>query len=372
MNTPPSPWYTVSNLADVFSPALLVYPDRAEENVRRMLAMISRPDRLRPHMKTHKMAELIRMQMDLGISKFKCATIAESELVATCGAQDILFAYQPVGPNIKRLVELAARFPNIKFSTIVDNAAITRELSDAFHAAARQVDVLVDIDCGMHRSGIPADTEAFELYKTITRSPGLRSGGLHVYDGHLHQTDLAERTADANAGYAMAGGFREKLIRNGMAVPTIVMGGTPTFPIHARHPDVECSPGTCVLWDASYAKKLPDLDFLPAAILLTRVISKPGQNRLCLDLGHKAVAAENPHPRVEFLNLPDATAVIHSEEHLVVETAAAPQFAVGDCIYGVPRHICPTVALHAEAIVIRNQRASESWKVAARNRVISI
>src|SRR5207302_169959 len=84
-------------------------------------------------------------------------------------------------------------------------------------------------------------------------------------------------------------------------------GGTPTFPIHARRADLECSPGTCVFWDASSASKLPDLSFLPAALVLTRVISKPAPDRLCLDLGHKALASEMPHPRVQFLNLPDKT-----------------------------------------------------------------
>jgi D-serine deaminase-like pyridoxal phosphate-dependent protein len=152
----------------------------------------------------------------------------------------------------------------------------------------------------------------------------------------------------------------------------IVAGGTPTFPIHARRPEVECSPGTCVLWDAGYAASCPDLDFLHAALVLTRVISKPSNSRLCLDLGHKAIAAEKPHPRVQFLNLPDANAVTHSEEHLVIETSRANEFAVGDVLYGVPRHVCPTVALHAEAVVIRNGIAEDKWKIAARDRRLSV
>jgi D-serine deaminase-like pyridoxal phosphate-dependent protein len=125
------------------------------------------------------------------------------------------------------------------------------------------------------------------------------------------------------------------------------------------------------LWDAGYATKLPDMNFLPAALLLTRVVSKPGANRLCLDLGHKAVASENPHPRVEFLDLPDAKAVMHSEEHLVVETARAGQFPVGTCLYGIPWHICPTVALYSEAVVVRNGRAQAQWAIVARARKLT-
>jgi D-serine deaminase-like pyridoxal phosphate-dependent protein len=132
------------------------------------------------------------------------------------------------------------------------------------------------------------------------------------------------------------------------------------------------SPGTTVLWDAGYAKKLPDLAFLPAAVLLARVVSKPGPGRLCLDLGHKAVGSEMPPPRVLFLNLPDAIPVIHSEEHLVVETPAAGEVALGACVYGVPWHICPTVALHEEAFVVRDGGVSGVWRVTARARRLSI
>jgi D-serine deaminase-like pyridoxal phosphate-dependent protein len=127
-----------------------------------------------------------------------------------------------------------------------------------------------------------------------------------------------------------------------------------------------------VLWDFGYSTKFLDLDFLHAAVVLTRVVSKPGANRLCLDLGHKAIAAENPPPRVQFLNLPDATAIAHSEEHLVIETGRANEFSVGDCLYGVPRHICPTVALYSEATVAHEGKATERWRITARERVLTI
>ena len=117
---------------------------------------------------------------------------------------------------------------------------------------------------------------------------------------------------------------------------------------------------------------MPDLPFAPAALVLTRVISKPGQNRLCLDLGHKAIAAENPPPRVQFLDLPEATTLMHNEEHLVLETPGAAEFSVGDVLYGIPRHICPTVALHAQAVVIESGRAGPSWKIVARDRILTI
>jgi D-serine deaminase-like pyridoxal phosphate-dependent protein len=106
-------------------------------------------------------------------------------------------------------------------------------------------------------------------------------------------------------------------------------------------------------------------------VLLTRVISRPGTNRLCLDLGHKSVASEMPHPRAIFPAIPDARAVVHSEEHLVVETAHAADFAVGTAVYALPWHICPTVALHDRVQVVRNGRRVDEWQVTARVRKLS-
>ena len=362
-------WYDVKNVGEILSPALLIYAERVEENVRRMIAMVGDFARLRPHIKTHKMAEMIEVQVALGIRKFKCATLAEARMAAGHGAEDILFAYQPVGPNIELLLKLQASFPHVRFSCLADNPTSGRELASAAANARTQLEVLIDLDIGQHRTGIAPDEHALELYRLIASLPALKPGGLHAYDGHLHQTDVAERAAACDAAFAPVETLRRKLEREGMPVPRIVTSGTPTFPMHARRADVECSPGTCVFWDAGYAKNLPDLNFLPAAVLLTRVVSKPTSNRLCLDLGHKAVASEMPHPRVAFLNLDDAKPVVHSEEHLVVETPHASAFAVGDVIYGIPWHICPTVALHSEVVVISDGRAEDRWKVVARDRV---
>ena len=405
-------WFKVEGAGALPSPALLVYRQRVEENLRRMVALAGGAERLRPHIKTHKMREMIELQLALSITKFKCATIAEAEMAAAAGAPDLLLAYQPVGPNVQRLAELRAAFPRTKFSVVCDDAAAVRELSKIVQAArpasgagvspatpgvtpaamgrgqagpeggrdAREhrrdacatLEVLLDIDVGQHRTGVPAGPKAAELYRLIAASPGLKPGGLHAYDGHISDSDPAARAAACDAAFAPVLALQRELLAAGLPVPRIVAGGTPTFPIHARRGDVECSPGTCVFWDAAYAGKLADLPFLPAALVLTRVVSKPGPNRLCLDLGHKAIASEMPHPRVQFLNLADAAAVVHSEEHLVVESARVGEFQVGDCLYGVPRHICPTVALHSAAVVIENQAVIGAWKVAARDRRLTI
>src|SRR5262249_15549379 len=147
-------WFDLNNAAEVPSPALLVYPDRIEENIRRMIGIAGGTDRLRPHIKTNKMSEVVQRLLAHGITKMKCATIAEAEMAAGCGVPDVWLAYQPVGPNIRRLLDLAQIYPKPRFSSIADNADSLRALSAAADAASARVEVLLDINCGQHRTGV--------------------------------------------------------------------------------------------------------------------------------------------------------------------------------------------------------------------------
>ena len=102
-----SDWYRIANEDEISSPALLIYPDRIAENIRRMIAIAGAASRLRPHVKTHKMPEVIRLCLAQGIDRFKASTIAEVEMTAGAGGRDILLAYPVVGPAAARLVALA-------------------------------------------------------------------------------------------------------------------------------------------------------------------------------------------------------------------------------------------------------------------------
>ncbi len=365
-------WYQLTNEAEVASPALLLFEERIESNLQLMIKLAGGPDRLRPHVKTHKLGPLVRRQIELGIKKFKAATVAEAEMCAMAGAPDVLLAMPPMGPAIGRFCALAQKYPETRWSTLADDAGAIRDLGAAASARGLTLDVFLDVDCGQHRTGVPPGAAAEELYRAIASTAGLRAAGLHAYDGHNHVADPIARRKMCDADFVPVLEMRQRLLGAGLPVPALVSGGSPTFPFHAEHPDRECSPGTTVLWDFGYGDMVPDLPFLPAAVLLTRVVSKPGPNRLCLDLGHKAVAAENPHPRVRLIELPDAVAVSQSEEHLVVETPRAAEFAVGTALHGIPRHVCPTVALYSEATVVRAGTAVECWPIAARARRITI
>ncbi len=366
--------YALRDPSELLSPGVLVYRNLVRQNLQGMIAMARGADRLRPHVKTHKMAEIVRMAESMGIRKHKVATLAEAEMVAAAGGADVLVSYPLIGPNLKRFTNLVRGYRNTIFRATVDDPDSARALSAAVAGLDRPVPVLVDLEIGMGRTGIEPGESAAELYALVDRLPNLVADGLHAYDGQIHDTDVAERRKVTQVGIERVLALRDRILKLGMAVPRLVLGGTPTFPIHAELdvPGVECSPGTTVLHDDSYSSRYPDLNFTPAALLLTRVVSHPRPGRLCLDLGHKAVAADPSGPRARFLDIDDARPVMHSEEHLVIETPQADRFPIGTAMLAIPTHICPTVALHRRAYVIEDGAVVGQWEVTARDRVLGI
>jgi len=350
----------------VASPALLVYPERIRYNIQQMIRVAGNPQRLRPHVKTHKCREIVAMQQAAGISKFKCATIAEAEMLAQCQVRDVLLAYQPTGPNAARLLELGRRYPKTEFSALVDNIKTAEEVSRVASQAGRTLGLFVDLDVGMHRTGITPGPEAAALKACLEHSKNLNFRGWHIYDGHIRHSEFELRRQAVEQVFEAV----NDLISD--SSKEVVAGGSPTFPVHALNPKFNLSPGTCLLWDQGYSRILPDQEFWNAAVLLTRIISKPGTGLLSLDLGHKALASEMPHPRVYFPDLEQVEFPGHSEEHLVVRSLQAGDFQVGDVLYGIPMHICPTTALHQELLVIEKGQVVDRWKVYARDRRISV
>ena len=366
------PWYSIDNEEDVPSPALLVYPDRIQENLRRMISLVGDVSRLRPHVKTHKIPQIIAMKRALGIDKFKVATIAEAEMTAAAGGKDILFAYQPVGPNVRRFVELIQRFPGTRFSALVDNPESLLKIASFAKSQGVVARLYIDLNVGMNRTGIAPGSDAAALYRRLSKTEGVCAGGIHAYDGHLHETDLAKLTEQADQAFEPVWQLTDALKKEGFPVPNIIAAGTPTSSLLAKHEGIEVGLGTTVLWDFGQSETSPDLDFQNAAVLLARVISRPTANRICIDLGHKAVASEMAQPRVRWFGLEDALIATHSEEHMVLETSKRDAFPVGTVVYGIPRHICPTVALHNEVWCVKDRLAGEKWPVVARTRCITI
>jgi D-serine deaminase-like pyridoxal phosphate-dependent protein len=367
-------WFHVEREEALPSPSLLVYRDRLRHNLNETLRIAGDPARLRPHVKTHKMVEVVRRQLAMHITRFKAATIAEAEMCAEAGAADVLVAMPCVGGNAARLASLAKARPDLRLSTLADSEDTVRSLASAAQQAGVTLGVFIDIDCGMGRTGIVPGREAALVARSIHDVPALHFAGIHAYDGHLHTSDPETRRQACEEAMAPVVAFKEEFVGEGLPVEEFCAGGSPTFPFHASHADRTLSPGTTVFWDFGYADQMPDLDFLPAAVLLTRVISRPGHNRITVDLGHKAVAAENPHPRVRFLEFEgeDPPVVMQSEEHLVLEVENASRFRIGQALHGIPRHICPTVALHGEVHLIDGGVACDVWPVSARDRRLTV
>jgi D-serine deaminase-like pyridoxal phosphate-dependent protein len=366
-----SNWYQITNESEIPSPALLVYPDRIESNISKIIQIAGGADRLRPHVKTHKMPEIIRLQMNSGINKFKCATIAEAEMVARCGAPDILLAIQPVGPNLERFFKLKKEFKDLKISCIADNEEVIVQISDMARKTQLETGVWLDINNGMNRSGVMPGEKAARLYKRIMDSPMLVAEGLHVYDGHIHESDFNRRQEICQDAFAPVQALIAELKREGIEPVKVIAGGTPTFPIHAARKDSETSPGTLILWDWGYSTSFTDMSYLHAAVLLTRIISKPGKELLCIDLGHKAVASEMPQPRIKILGIEKYTIAGHNEEHMVIRTPLADKYKTGDVFYCVPYHICPTVDRYDTVYVVNKHTVTAIWNVEARKRIIT-
>ena len=362
--------YRLDELDRVDSPALLVFPEVIGENIDRAVAMTDTPEGncLRPHIKTVKCREIAQMAMARGIHRFKCSTVSEGELLGSVGAREVLLNYQLSAVKAHRWRKLQELYPATEFASLVDNETSARMLADIF--ALHPLTVYIDVNVGMDRTGIkPADVESLLLH--IGTLKGLHVRGLHVYDGHLHDPDPEIRRAVTTRVYEEVDGLRRKLAP-AFGELELVMGGSASFPYYIGKPNTTVSPGTFYLWDAGYARNIPELPFEPAALILTRIISIVDEHTICLDVGSKAVAADPPQPRVVFPGIAEYTIRLQSEEHLVLTVPDSSSYRVGQAFYAVPWHVCPTVNLYDELLPVVDGEVGEPWSVAARSRKITI
>ncbi len=366
-------WFEVENVSELDSPSLLIYKDRVAENIKVMVQIAGGTERLMVHVKTNKMPEIVKMMLANGILKFKCATIAEAEMVASAGGKYIVIAHQLVGPKIERLVRLQKMYPDVFFASLLDCSENAIKTNEIFEENQLIANVFVDINNGMNRSGHPLNGELLPLYQNLLSMPHLNVWGLHVYDGHLREPNFDVRKHQIDEGFVDVQAFIDTLSELNLPRPMLIAGGTPAFTSHAMRANTFCSPGTCVLWDWGYGDKLSEQTFDYAALVLTRIISKPQEGLIAVDMGHKAIAAENAiDKRIRFLNLEYYELLSQSEEHGVLRVENWDKLQVGDVLYGVPYHICPTVNLYDEAYVVENGRSDKIWEISARKRKISI
>ena len=368
------PWdhrYRVSGIDDVLTPALVVYPDFIASNIAQTLRLLGGDaDRWRVHIKTAKLGYTLHMLVERGVRNFKCATTLELLMACQSGATDVLVAYPLMGANARRVREIADDFQGIRISVLAENKEQARQWQGS------RVGLFLDINPGMNRTGVEQSDakKVVGLARTIAEH-GLEFRGLHYYDGQYGGMDERERTAAAHAGYHRLLQLVDELQRAGMGVPEVVTAGTPTFPCSLAYEGFRragfihrCSPGTVVYHDAtSLAELRREYGYMPAVLVVSRVVSRPHEGIVTCDAGHKSVSADAGVPTCLVVGHPELTPLGPSEEHLPMKAASAgPE--VGEELYLLPRHVCPTVNNFDCALLVRDGQIEAVEKVSARGR----
>lgn len=364
--------YFVSATENVLTPALVIYPDVVAANIERTLELLSGDaDRWRVHIKTAKLGHTLRMLIGRGIRNFKCATTLELLVACRNGAGDVLLAYPVMGANACRTRDIAKEFQQVRISVLAENQEQVRQWSGS------PVGIFIDINPGMNRTGIEQTQrdKVLALTRQISRA-GLEFRGLHYYDGQYGGLEAGERTQAAHRGYDRLLEIVGELERSGMYVPEVITSGTPTFPCSLAYEGFQrgnfvhrASPGTIVYCDATSLEQLPEYGYRPAALVLARVVSCPHPGIVTCDAGHKTISADAGVPTCAVIGHPELTPLAPSEEHLPIAiTGEATSPEIGEVLYLLPRHICPTVNNFDYALLVQNGNVEAIESVSARGR----
>jgi D-serine deaminase-like pyridoxal phosphate-dependent protein len=365
------PRFPVTAADEVLTPALVVYPEIVLANIERTLDLLSSDaNRWRVHIKTAKLGYTLRLLVDRGVRTFKCATTLELLTACENGAEDVLFAYPAMGANARRVAQIANQFPTVRISALAENDAQLRQ----WHGT--RVGIFLDINPGMNRTGIDQGRteDVISSLRTLAEH-GLEFRGLHYYDGQYGGLLWDERRRAAHAGYDRLLDLIEKITAAGFQILEVVTAGTPTFPCSLDYEAFRdhdflhrVSPGTVIYNDATSLAQLPrEYGYAPAALVMARVVSYPSSNIITCDAGHKAVSADAGVPTCLVVGKRELTPLSPSEEHLPLAIASggtAPR--VGDFLYLLPRHICPTVNNFDCALLVQNGRIESEEMVSAR------
>jgi D-serine deaminase-like pyridoxal phosphate-dependent protein len=349
------------------TPALLLHLDRARRNIDRMARLAAELGvGLRPHVKAHKSPELARLQLEAGAVGVACATVREAVVMAEqAGIADVLIANQVVGPGIARVAALAG---GCRLTVAVDDERNVRELSAAAAAAGSTIELLVEADIGMQRSGVRSAGAAVRLAAAIAELPGVRFRGVQGYEGHcmIEDDPVAREAATVAANRALldvVGALEEA----GHRCETVSGGGTGTYRITGANPGIhELQAGSYVLMDSFHERLVPG-EFEQALTVLGRVISRQGST-VVLDCGRKAVSTDFGNPGL--VGVPEARVRIYAEEHCLLDFDGPPPLDLGDTVE-VGMSYAPTgVNLHEAFHVVEEGEVTAIWPVAARGYTI--
>ena len=366
--------YEITGAENIPTPALVYYLDLIKANTKETIRIAGSEERLWPHVKTHKSIDMTKLLLNMGIHRFKCATIPECEMVAMAGATDAVLAYPVIGPNIYRLISLINTYPKCAFYAIGDDYDAIKALSDAAIANDVRIRFLLDVNMGMNRTGVKLE-EAESLARKAAAMPGIDFRGMHCYDGNHNDSDFQKRLQETKKTDNLVNTIKTLLESDGIDCSVMIMGGTPSFPCHSILTSYYLSPGTCFVYDGGYRNNLPDINMTPAGILMTRVISHPADGMFTIDLGYKGIASDPAGARGTIVGLDDAEIVFQSEEHWVFRMKKGKEDerpTIGTILYVIPTHICPTSALYSDILIAEDGKITARWPVTARNRKMNI
>ena len=344
-------------MIELDTPAVVVDVDRLQRNLERWQAHCDEVGLAnRPHVKTHKSVEVARRQLALGAQGITCQKLGEVEVMVDAGIDDVLVPYNILGARkLERLAVLAAR---ADVAVTVDDERLLAGLAAAARRS-REIRVLVECDTGFGRTGVSTPADAASLATNIARRDGLRFGGFLTYP------------APARAVAFLADAVR--LARaEGLNVPTVSVGGTPTMwgSAELRPTVTEYRVGTYVFHDrATVAAGAATPDDVALTVRAT-VVSRPASDRAVLDAGSKTLT-HDPGPAPGFgtiLEAPESTIARLTEEHAVVELAASEALELGQQVRIVPNHVCVVVNLVDEVIVHGESIEPTAWPIDARGR----
>ncbi len=354
------------SIHDLPTPTALVDLDVLDTNIETMAAFFrDRPASLRPHAKTHRTPAVARLQIAAGARGVTCAKVGMAEAMVAGGIDDVYVANQVVGKDaIARLCALAKL---ARVAVAADQAENVAALSDAARLSGVTLDVLVEVDAGMGRCGVKPGEPTLDLAIAIDRSPGLRFGGLHAYEGHVVQhADGAVRKAGAERMLDVTLDTRDRILAAGLPVPVITCGGTGTYAISGAYPGVtEHQAGSYVYMDPGYQAKLPEFGL--AFSVLCTVVSRPTPEMVITDGGLQVLANDSGKPAVK--GRPDLEYVYLSEEHgSFIHRDGNPAPALADVLEVYPGHCCSAVNLHDLVYGVRNGAVETIWRVTARGK----
>lgn len=349
-------------LSDLDTPAVTVHLDVMEDNIRRVQAHLDRHGiGNRPHIKTHKIPAIGRMQLAAGAMGITCQKIGEVEVFADAGvAPDVLLSYNILGrQKTDRLMAVSKRVHRL--TVVLDNEVVARGLSEAGVRHGVDVRFLVECDSGFGRNGVQTPEAALALARAAMRLPRLDFQGLMTFPNREPDTRLFFERALAL--------FKQA----GIPVPIVSGGGTPAlFGVHNFPMLTEHRAGTCVYNDAMVvASGTASWDNCAMRVRAT-VVSRPNDTRAILDAGTKVLTSDQYGMKGygHVLEYPGAVITALSEEHGTVDLAACPERPqVGEVVSVVPNHCCVVTNMVDEVYGVRGGRVEVVWPVAARGKV---